>query len=158
MLAIILHLLALNERALQLPDTRPHEVSAFVYVAVTEATPRVSAELLVSLAWAESRFQQSALPGCGVMQVFPHHFPDYRPPSDCEVWRSDLRLAVRAGVEEIELMLRDRRVNGNLRRALMYRACGNAAFNGTCTKGGWVDGALQRMRSLSAKAATRSSS
>lgn len=149
-LDVVLSLLLLNARAQQLPDTQPGAVRTFVAVAFAEATPRVPADLLVSLAWAESRFESQAGPACGVMQVFPRDIG--RPASDCQIWRRDVTLAVRAGVLELEMMLEDKRVHGSIRRALMYRACGNAFFDGTCSheKSRWVDAVLARWRWLRA--------
>jgi hypothetical protein len=131
-----------------LPDTQPELVAPMVFAAMLEATPRAPAPLLVALAWGESRFEQGAQPLCGVLQVSPTDIG--RPMSDCAVWRKDLRLAVRAGVTEIETMLADQRVAGDLRRMLLYRACGNEAFSGGCSasKYAWVEAAIARYHLL----------
>jgi len=144
----VLHFVILNSQAQQLPDTQPDEVSAFVAVAVFEETPRISAELLVSLAWGESRFKQDAGPGCGVLQVFPQYLN--RPEWTCKVLKTDLVLAVRSAVVALDEMLDDKRVRGNLHRALMYRACGNVFFEGKCNdkKGLWVQAAEGRAQGL----------
>jgi len=132
----------------QLPDTKAVDVLRFVIAAAQEETPDVPASLLVALGWPESRFQLDAQPACGVMQVYPHDIN--RPDSDCAVWREDVRAGVHAGVVEIEMLLADRRVNRNMHRALMYRACGNKFFDGTCdaAKAVWVDNAIARWRWL----------
>jgi len=132
-----------------LPDvSRPDLVDAIVDAAIDVQTPRVPAALIVAIAWGESRFEASARPACGVLQVFPRDLAE--PAAACDVWRRDLRAGVRAGVREIETMLADKRVRGDLRRALLYRACGNRAFDGSCSpaKHAWVAAALARWRDL----------
>ncbi len=150
MIAAILHFIILHAHAQELPDTQPEDVTAFVVVAIAEETPRVPAELLVSLAWAESRFQQLSRPGCGVLQVFPKYLGRGW---SCQDLQADLVLAVRAGVVGIEMMLDDQRVRGDLHRALMYRACGNTFFVGKCSrqKAMWVERALARTKQLSSR-------
>lgn len=140
-----------------LPDVdAPDRIDHFVEAALTAQTSRVPAALLVALAWGESRFDSAARPACGVMQVYPRYLDE--PASACDEWRRDLRAGVRAGVREIELMLDDKRVHGNMRRALLYRACGNSAFDGSCSKAkrSWVTAALARWRALSTYVALRS--
>ncbi len=112
------------------------------------ATAVVSPELIVALSWAESKFSPRLRTGrvCGVMQVNPSDLS--LPRSLCDVWDRDPAAAVAAGIYEIELMLADRRVRGDIRRALMYRACGNAAFSGRCRKGPWVDLVLHIARRM----------
>jgi len=143
----------LHEVARDLPDVAAPEMAAnFVDAAIALQTPRVPASLLVALAWGESRFDLNAQPACGVMQVYPHDI--YEPPSACALWRRDLRAGVRAGVREIEMMLADRRVHGDMRTALLYRACGNSAFDGSCDekKYVWVTDAMTRWQYISARA------
>ena len=135
--------------ASKLPDIGDGSlVPPMVIAAILEETPRAPAALLVSAGWGESRFDQRAQPLCGVLQVNPIDIG--RPMSDCAVWREDLRLAVRAGVTEIEMMLADHRVAGDLRLMLLYRACGNVAFDGTCRadKYAWVEAAIARYHQL----------
>jgi len=50
----------------------------------------------------------------------------------------------------LDEMLDDKRVRGNLHRALMYRACGNVFFEGKCSdkKGLWVQAAEGRAQGL----------
>lgn len=148
-LIIVLHLVsALYQRAAQLPDVNNQQVAAFVMAAVQEETRDAPATLLIALAWAESRFDPNAQPMCGALQVRPVDLG--RPQSDCVVWRKSVRAGVRAGVDELKLLLADRRVRRNMRRALMYRACGNAFFEGTCSdaKARWVDTAIVRWKWL----------
>lgn len=132
----------------ELPDVDTAKTNAFVAIALDEQTPRVPAALLVSLGWGESRFDPEAQPACGALQVYPKDLDE--PQSRCAEWRKDLRAGIRAGVREIEVMLADKRVRGNLKKALLYRACGNKAFDGTCSaaKYAWVDAAIARWRML----------
>jgi hypothetical protein len=133
---------ALLLRALEQPDIQPTDVATAWTAAELEATPRVDAPLLMALMWPESRYQPTAGPACGVMQVYPHDI-GLDDASSCALWRRDVRAGVRAGVIEIETMLADRRVH-NLREALLYRACGNKAFTGECAMFGWVDQVFAR--------------
>jgi len=143
---------SLHDAARKLPDVASLRlVDQFVDVALELQTQRVPAALLVALAWGESRFDASAQPACGVMQVYPRDLDE--PATSCAEWRRDLHAGVRAGVREIEMMLADKRVSGNMRRALLYRACGNKAFDGSCEakKYAWVTAAMDRWRALSTK-------
>lgn len=124
-----------------LPDIDPKRVDEAVDAAFQAETDRVPAELLLSIAWGETRFVSTVRTGrvCGVMGVNPEDIG--RPRSDCRRWGRDPLAGFRAGVTELEEMLADRRVHGRMRWALLYRACGNSAFDGTCRKGaypGWV--------------------
>jgi len=151
--AEVLHRLSeachLHERARALPDVEsPDLTDQLVVAALEEQTPRVPAALIVAIAWGESRFDRDARPACGVMQVYPNDLEE--PASACVEWRRDLRAGVRAGVREIEIMLADKRVRGDMRRALLYRACGNKAFDGTCStpKHAWVKATMERWHVL----------
>jgi hypothetical protein len=139
----------LHERARALPDVEsPDLTDQLVGAALEEQTQRVPAALIVAIAWGESRFDRAARPACGVMQVYPNDLEE--PAAACVAWRRDLRAGVRAGVKEIEIMLADKRVRGDMRRALLYRACGNKAFDGTCSvpKHAWVKATMERWRAL----------
>lgn len=141
----------LHLAAHELPDVRPDLVDPFVDAAVAESTPRVPAALVVALGWGESRFDPSVRTGsvCGVMQVNPVDIG--HPHKECDQWTKDVQAGVHAGVVEIEMLLADSRVKGNLYAALLYRACGNVAFTGKCSaaKVGWVNAALSRFHILS---------
>lgn len=142
----------LHATANALPDVdHPKMTDPFLVAALNEQTPHVPAALIVALGWGESRFDPAARPACGAMQVYPNDLDE--PWSRCAEWRKDLRAGVHAGVREIEMMLADRRVHGNMRLALLYRACGNAAFDGTCVPGkyAWVDAAIARWRALAGR-------
>jgi hypothetical protein len=131
-----------------LGDVREDHVRPAVRAAERHGTPRISPELLVSIMWGESRFRPDQRTGrvCGVMQVGPADIN--RPHSDCVIWARDVDAAVAAGVLELEMLLADRRVHGDIRLALLYRACGNSAFDGTCRKTGWPGWVLRRAERL----------
>lgn len=123
------------------PEDRIEEVDyRAVSAALAVETRRVPAELLISIAWEESRFDPKVRTGrvCGVMQVNPADID--MPLSTCDAWGRDLAAGFAAGVAEIEQMLDEPRVHGDLHTALRYRACGNAAFIGACSaaKERWV--------------------
>ncbi len=123
----------LLRNTLALADVNSAEAVAAVEAALLSETDKVSAELLVSLSWAESRFKLVVYSdkSCGALQVNPQDIG--RPRSDCKVWDKNLLAAFQAGVKEIEMLLADRRVHGNMALALRYRACGNSAFvSGGC--------------------------
>ena len=147
---------ALQAAARALPDVRPAQANAAAKAALEAETPRVSAELVLSVMWGESRFEPNERVGivCGVMQVSPAYMGlPYG--KTCRLWEHDLLAATRAGVFEIEQDLDDPRVRGDMTRALLYRACGNSAFLrpgsvGACQKTaapGWI---LRRMRKIEA--------
>lgn len=149
LIRVALTVLRLRAAALSLGDVRPADVDAFVSAAMDEQTASVPAALLVALGWGESRFDASAGPACGAMQVYPGDLG--LPWAACAAWAHDTRAGVRAGVQELELMLADGRVRGDLRRALLYRACGNAAFQpGACAMDGWVNAAIARFHTVNA--------
>lgn len=124
-----------------LPDVPSERVDAAVDAAFAAETDEVPAELLLSIAWGESRFDSTARVGrvCGIVQVAPRYVGKTK--AVCKVWAHDLTAAFRAGALQLEDMLRDPRVRHDMRKALLYRACGNSAFDGTCRKAaypGWV--------------------
>lgn len=139
----------LMRNALSLPDVREEHVRPAVLAALQVETPRIPAELLVSIAWGESRFVPtvvSAVGACGPLQVVPYTVGEKA--SVCRTWASDSVEAFRAGVKELRIMLADRRTNGSIRSVLLYRACGNAAFKGTCHATGWPGWVLARSTKL----------
>lgn len=134
----------IRANAHNLPDVQPELIDSAVDAAFATETLAVPAELLLSIAWGESRFRPDQRTGvvCGALQVNPDDIGE--PRGNCVRWANDMHLGFAAGVRELEMMLADRRVRGNLRLALLYRACGNAAFDGTCTKGQWPGWVLMR--------------
>lgn len=151
----MLHLLVVVSINLQaahaLPDVKPGLIELAIDAALEVATDEIPAPLLVSLAWSESRFEARTHDhtGCGVLQVDPKDIG--APVSLCRVWGASMLAGMAAGVVELEMLLGDRRVHHDLRLALQYRACGNKAFDGTCSthKLMWVEAALARAARLS---------
>lgn len=144
-------------RAIHQPDVDLVDVTFAWIAAELEQTPRVDAPLLMALMWPESRYQPTAQPACGVMQVYPHdiHLDDA---ANCRLWRVNVRAGVRAGITEIEMMLDESRVHDDLHTALMYRACGGRAFvAGACEMAGWVGQVLERRARLDDRYAHASS-
>lgn len=133
-------------RASALPDVRPELVLPNVIAAFDNETNEYPAELLLALAWGESRFEPTVRTGrvCGVLQVVPQHERDCR----------GLMNGYAAGVDELEELARDRRAH-DLVDVLMYRACGVTAFTGGCGKRRWVDAALSRARRLGMRSIRR---
>ena len=147
----------LRTRAYALPDIERDRIDLVVDVAIADATPEISAALLVTLCWAESR----CLPkthdntGCGVLQVDPKDMDET--PSMCAIYAESIEAGIAIGVREIERLLADRRVHHDLRLALQYRACGNKAFDGRCSaaKLRWVEEAIRISNVLAGKAPRR---
>jgi energy-converting hydrogenase Eha subunit A len=147
----------LRALAHNLPDIPADRIDQAVASAIVHATPVITAGLIVMLCWAESR----CLPkthdntGCGVLQVDPKDMDES--PSMCAIYAESIESGIAIGVREIELLLADHRVHGNLRLALQYRACGNIAFDGTCSlkKLRWVDEVIRIADILDGKPAQR---
>lgn len=155
MIAILLSLFLGNTRATtiranahDLPDVRVELVDAAVDAALEVETPTVPAETLLAIAWGESRMEPGQRTGvvCGAMQVNPIDLD--LPRAACDVWARDTHQGFAAGARELAIMLADHRVHGDIRKALLYRACGNAAFDGTCAKTAWPAWVLARARAL----------
>ena len=133
----------------------PVEAVAHVWAAREAATERVSAELLLGMAYVESHYDplwvsrldvdgarrtsrypwRTAPPGsssgslyCGPLQTYAH---DWR---ECLRQRS-LGVAYNAAARELEAWLADRRVRGDLARALAGYGCGNhGVTSGKCNR------------------------
>lgn len=134
-----------------LPDVREGLADQAFDAAIEVETDRLPASLLLSIAWGESRFDPTEVTGrvCGIMQVNPVDIGYTH--TACDAWRISVRSGFLAGIEELEMMLADRRVHGDLRKALLYRACGFRAFDGTCKKGAWPEWVLKRAQILEGK-------
>jgi hypothetical protein len=126
---------------------------AHVSAATDAATPDVSAELLLSIAFVESRFDVTAtsriegnvrrtgayrstspprnLTGtlyCGPLQTYAKDW------DDCLRMRG-LLLAYRAGSDELSRWMKDSRVRGDVTRALLGHGCGNhGVTSGRCNR------------------------
>lgn len=136
--------LTLWRRAAELPDVRPELILPSVSAALTAETPEFPAELLLAIAWGESRFEPGTHTGraYGPMQTIA------RPgTNDGARWRDPIE-GFKAGVAELREWSRDHRTHGDLRSILFAYACGNAAFNDTCTKTRWPGWVLARAHKL----------
>lgn len=133
-----------------LGDVKAQYIKPIVSAALAYETPQIPAELILSIAWGESRMIPSTRTGrvCGVMQVNPIDIGRRNHAFHCRQWSHSAALGVKAGVEELSMMLKDIRVKGNLRKALLYRACGNNAFTGRCRKQQWPGWVLQRAKKI----------
>jgi hypothetical protein len=139
----LLRVLVLMHRTASLPDVELTRAAPAVAAALEAETPEFPAELLLAIAWGESRFDSTVHTGraCGIMQTIA------RRPGDCATWREP-RAAFAAGVAELTEWAHDRRTGGNVRLVLLAQACGNAAFDGTCRKTRWPGWVLGRAEQL----------
>lgn len=133
----------LYERTIDLPDVRPDLVMPAVQSALLNETPDIPAELMIAIAWGETRLNPTTITGhvCGPMSTVAKNM------HECRKLFSHIE-GYKAGVAELEKALQDSRVHGDMRLALLYFACGNSAFNGTCTKGRWPTWVLGRAKAL----------
>lgn len=123
--------------------------------AIAAATPTVGVELLLAIAFVESRYDPTWVSRVerGRRKIGRH--PSTTPPRHLDrkaslfcgplqtyarSWRSclalrDSRLGYAAGVAEIQSWLRDRRVRGDVKRALAGHGCGNhGVTTGRCNR------------------------
>jgi hypothetical protein len=147
--------------------------------ALAAATARVDAELLLGVAYVESRFDPTATSRVEGVQRKTGSYPSVEPPSqldtraslycgplqtfagswhDCVALR-DLRAAYAAGSRELEQWLSDRRVRGNVVLALAGHGCGNyGVATGKCNAyPARVLGAARRIANAGAAAASPAS-
>ncbi|HEY5925588.1 MAG TPA: hypothetical protein VIV11_28075 [Kofleriaceae bacterium] len=145
--------------ALRLAATHPQlemeDVFAHARAATDAATPQISAELLLAMAYVESRFDPHALSHvegkrrrvgkwpsttppkrlrkgtslyCGPLQTFAGNW-------DACLQQRELAVAYAAGAQEVRTWLRDRRVRGDMTRALAGYGCGNRGVKtGKCNR------------------------
>lgn len=127
-----------------LPDVNHADIKDVVNSAILSQTNDITAELLIAIAWGESRLKSNVKTGnfCGIVQVNPADIG--RPKSDCNIWLQNSKDGFAAAVTELQMMLSDKRVNGSIKKALMYRACGNSYFAGKCKKISWANWVLYR--------------
>jgi hypothetical protein len=137
------------------PQLEPAEVLAHAQAATRAATPEVSAELLLAVAFVESRFSPFALSRiegtdrrigkyvsdkpparlrrgssmyCGPLQTFALTW------RDCMAAR-ELSVGYENGAHEIGRWLKDRRVKGDMTLALAGYGCGNKGVKtGKCNR------------------------
>jgi hypothetical protein len=168
LLIILKHL----ELALRLHTAAPwldaQTALAHVEAAESAATDQVSSELLLGIAFVESRYDPTAVSRvelqtrrtgsypstiapahlnrraslfCGPLQTYATSW------SACMDMRN-LKVAYTAGVAELEHWLRDRRVRGSISRALAGHGCGNrGVLTGFCN--GYPNRVLAMQRQLS---------
>jgi hypothetical protein len=131
------------------------EAVAHVQAATAAATERVPAELLLAIAYVESRYDVTALSRiegnkrvhgrypsttaprklrkgtslyCGPLQTFAKDW------DEC-LRQRDLKVAYATAVKELEHWLDDRRVRGDMTRALAGYGCGNHGVKtGKCNR------------------------
>jgi len=135
------------------PALAPAAAHAHVVAAYEVATEQVSPELLLAIAFVESRFDPTATSRVEGRVRRTGSYPSTRPPAGLDTRASlycgplqtfaaswgqclaarDLRVAYAAGVAEIQRWLGDRRVRGNVSRALAGHGCGNfGVTSGSC--------------------------
>jgi len=134
----------LEALARSMPDVRPTQATEAARAALIVETAELPAELLLAIAWGESRFDPTVVTGkaCGPMQTIPSR------PDDCARWRDPVE-GFRAGRDELaDELMHDHRVHGDLRLALLAYACGNSVFDGTCKKLGWPSVIIERAKGL----------
>lgn len=135
------------------PSVAPEVAFAHASAAIAAASPSVSPELLLAIAYVESRYDPTATSRvegatrktgsypstiepanlavraslfCGPLQTFAGSW------RDCLALR-DLKTAYTAGATELDTWLRDRRVHGDVTRALAGHGCGNVGVaTGQC--------------------------
>lgn len=139
------HLALALRLAAAVPSLAPDVAYAHAEAASAAATAEIPAELLLGIAFVESRFDTTAVSRveghvrrtgrwpsriaparldrraslfCGPLQTYARSW------SACLAMR-DLRTAYTAAVAELSQWLRDRRVHGNTTRALAGHGCGN---------------------------------
>ncbi len=131
----------LVQNARSLPDVATSDAEAAARAALLVETDDISAELLVSVAWGESRFQSGTVTGraCGLVQTIG------RDARSCRLMQIPI-VGMLAGVVELRLWLHA--AHGDVRLALAGYACGWSAFDGSCTKQAWPGWVLRRARAL----------
>ena len=123
--------------------------------AVEASTAQVQPELLLAIAFVESRFDVTATSRVEGRKRRTGHYAGTTPPShlntkmsmycgplqtfagswsECMAMR-DPHVAYAAGADELETWLRDRRVRGDITRALAGHGCGNhGVVTGKCNR------------------------
>lgn len=131
----------LIKQAQALPDVHPDEAEVTARAALLVETSKVPAELLVAIAWGESRFISTTRSGraCGLVQVMA------RSVDQCSLLKIPI-IGMLVGRIELEEWLRLSR--GSLPLALLGNACGMSAFYGGCKKTAWPGWVLARARRL----------
>lgn len=152
---ILQHLeLALRLQA-ALPAIAPEVAYAHAMAATSAATDALEPELLLAIAFVESRFDPTAVSRVEGNRRRVGPYPSTRPPrrlkprsslfcgplqtyattwEQCLAMR-DLGVGYAAAVDELEQWLRDKRVRGDVGRALAGHGCGNhGVTTGRCNR------------------------
>ena len=158
--------------ALDLPDAYEHAGAA-----LAASTERVQPELLLAVAFVESRFDPTATSRVVNGHRTTGRYPSSSPPSGLDTkatlfcgplqtiattWNECLAMrdvdhAYAAGAAELEKWLGDRRVHGDVKRALAGHGCGNfGVTTGRCnaypTRVMWLEQRLHQLPVLARRA------
>jgi hypothetical protein len=174
-LVIFLKVVALAVRLhTAVPTLEPAAAFVHAEAAVEAATPRVAPELLLAVAFVESRFDATATSRVEAGTRHTGSFPSLAPPARLDPraslycgplqtyassWLHCLAerapaVAYPAAVTELEQWLRDKRVRGSVRRALAGHGCGNSGLaTGACNHYPERVLSIQRMFELGASPA-----
>lgn len=127
--------------AIGLPDVDPRAAEVATTAALFVESRTVPAELLVAIAWGESRFKPTTVTGraCGLVQVVA------RDRASCALLQIPI-VGMLVGRFELEEWLR--LAHGDLHLALLGNACGISALRGGCLKTSWPGWVLARARRL----------
>ncbi|HUS33265.1 MAG TPA: hypothetical protein VMZ53_32405 [Kofleriaceae bacterium] len=145
--------------ALRLHSTMPVdplEAVMHVQAAIEASTDQISPEVLLAIAYVESRYEPLALSRIeGKKRKLGMYLPDEPPKNwkqgtslhcgplqtyaltwdECLGMRRSLHTAYAAGAKQLSTWLRDRRVRGDLTRALAGYGCGNHGVKtGKCNR------------------------
>jgi hypothetical protein len=144
--------LAMRLQAAQ-PELPLLDAYAHAAAAVDASTEHVQPELLLAIAFVESRFDVTATSRVEGKHRRTGHYAGITPPSNLNARQSmycgplqtfagswsdcislrDPHVAYAAGADELEHWLRDKRVRGDVTRALAGHGCGNHGVNtGKC--------------------------
>lgn len=144
-LTMLFQQLALAMRLSATASIDPYVALEHVEAAAAAATDKVTTEILLSMAYIESRFEPHTLSRVeGKKRVHGRYLPTTPPKKldkyksmycgplqtrartwdDCLAQRNDLALAYRAGARELTNWLRDRYVRGDITAALNGYGCG----------------------------------
>ena len=162
------------------PWLEPADAFAHASAAMEAASPRVAPELLLAVAFVESRFDPTATSRVEGRARKTGHYPWTAPPANLAAsaslycgplqtfagsWSECLALrkldtAYSAAVSELETWLHDRRVRGNLVLALAGHGCGNyGVTSGHCNaypdRVLWIRARLAPPRLVEARRAPR---
>jgi hypothetical protein len=155
-LTLLLQHFALAVRLSAATPIDPQLAMAHVQAAIHASTDLVSAELLLAMAFIESRFESHTVSRIEGKRRVHGRFTSTTPPKaldprgsmycgplqtrartwdDCLEQRTNLVLAYSAGARELTNWLRDRHVGGDLTRALAGYGCGyHGVRTGKCNR------------------------